>query len=121
MSKTLVAFLDYLNVGHDGGLALAQVYASVDSGIIHAFYGSDNNPHDPNHPEVPSGAVYVAPVPTGANTITGEIDVLDVLITAAGDLQVLVNPLTPPQQAPGVVSYTYLRQQKVQDVLDSLT
>ena len=45
--KTLVAGLDYLNVGHDGGLALAQVYASVESAIIHAFYSSDGNPPDP--------------------------------------------------------------------------
>jgi hypothetical protein len=119
--KTLVAALDYLNVGHDGGLALAQVYASVESGIIHSFYGSDSNPHDPAHPEVPSGAIYVADVPTGANASTGAIDILDVLITAAGDLQVLVNPLTPPQQALGTVSYGYLRQSQVQNVLNGLT
>lgn len=121
VQKSLVAVLDYLNVGHDGGLALAQVYASVDSGIIGAFYASDSNPHDPDHPEVPSGAIFVADVPTGANTITGKIDILDVLITATGDLQVLVNPLTPLQQALSQVSFAHLRQGQVQDVLNALT
>ncbi len=120
-TKTLVAVLDSLNVGHDGGLALAQVYASVESGILHTFYESDNNPHDPNHPEVPSGAIFVAELPTGANAITGEIDILDVLITASGDLQILVNPLTPPQQALSQVSFSFLRQLAVQNVLNSLT
>ncbi|HEX3482358.1 MAG TPA: hypothetical protein VHT91_45390 [Kofleriaceae bacterium] len=119
-NKTLVAVLDQLNVGHDGGLALAQVYASVESGITHAFYGSSADPHDPDHPEVPSGAIYVTNVPTGANARTGEIDVLDVLVTRNGELQVLVNPLTPPQQALSAVSYTYLRQLGVQDALDDL-
>lgn len=121
VQKTLVAVLDYLNVGHDGGLALAQVYASVDAGIIHAFYASDNNPHDPEHPEVPSGAIFVASVPTGANDNTGVIDILDVLITATGDLQVLVNPLTPPQEDLSQTSYGFLRQAGVQDVLNALT
>jgi hypothetical protein len=120
VQKSLVAVLDSLNVGHDGGLALAQVYASVDSGIIHAFISSDGGPPDPGHPEVPSGAIFVAAVPTNANTVTGEIDILDVLITAAGDLQVLVNPLTPPQQAPGPTSYAYLRQTFVQGVLNTM-
>jgi hypothetical protein len=116
-TKTLVASLDYLRVGHDGGLALAQVYASVEGGIIEAFYAAA----DPAHPEVPSGAIFVADVPTHANDVTGEIDVLDVMIAANGDLQVLVNPLTPPQQALSSVSYTYLRQSGVQAVLNALT
>ncbi|HYR10913.1 MAG TPA: hypothetical protein VEQ60_24245 [Longimicrobium sp.] len=121
VNKTLVAVLDYLNVGHDGGLALAQVYASVESGIIHAFYSSDGSPPDVNHPEVPSGAIFVADVPTHANLTTGEIDILDVLITASGDLQILVNPLPPPSQALSPVSYAYLRQNGVQDFLNALT
>jgi len=119
--KTLVAVFDNLNVGHDGGLALAQVYASVESGIIRAFFSSDGGPPDPAHPEVPSGAIFVADVPTGADAVTGVIDILDVLITAAGDLQVLVNPLTPPQQPLGTVSFGYLRQNQVQNVLNGLT
>jgi LGFP repeat len=128
--KTLVAVLDDLNVGHDGGLALAQVYASVESGIIHAFYASadDTGPHDPDHPEVPSGSIFVADVPTVGDlahhqdaTVTGAIDILDVVITVAGDLQVLVNPLTPLQTPLSSVSFTYLRQSSVQDVLDQMT
>ncbi len=119
--KSLVAMLDYLNVGHDGGLALAQVYASVESAIIHSFYGTGPEPHDPAHPEVPSGAIFVANVPTLADAVTGDISVLDVMITAEGDLQVLVNPLTPPQATPSTISYAYLRQQLVQSILDGLT
>ena len=118
VQKTLVAVLDQLNVGHDGGLALAQVYASVEFAIIHAFYGSD--PHDPAHPEVPSGAIYVADVPTDVNTKTGEIAILDVVVTNTGDLQVLVNPLTPSQQSLSATSFTYLRQLTVQNVLNGL-
>jgi hypothetical protein len=121
VQKTLVAWLHSLNVGHDGGLALAQVYASVESALIHAFYSSADTPHDPAHPEVPSGAVFVAAVPTNANLTTGAIDILDVLVTAAGDLQVLVNPLTPPQLPLSSISYTYLRQSGVQDILNGLT
>lgn len=121
VQKSLIAVLDYLNVGHDGGLALAQVYASVESAILHTFYSSDGGPVDPAHPEVPSGAIYIADFPTGANAITGEIDLLDVIVTAAGDLQVLVNPLTPPQNPLDSTSYAYLRQLKVQDTLNGLT
>jgi hypothetical protein len=121
VEKTLIAILVDENVGHDGGNPIAEVYASVESGIINAFYTPDGNPRDPNHPEVPSGALFVTGVPTNANARTGEIDVLDVVITASGDLQVLVNPLTPPQQPLSSVSYTYLRQNGVQDVLNALT
>jgi hypothetical protein len=119
--KSLVAELDHLNVSHDGGLALAQVYASVDSAIVHAFYSPDGSPPDPNHPEVPSGCVWVADVPTNVDTITGYIDILDVVISKAGDLQVLVNPLTPPQQPLSQVSYAYARQNEVQNRLNGLT
>jgi hypothetical protein len=130
VGKTLVAILDDLNVGHDGGLALAQIYASVESGIIHAFYGPSGNtgPPDPDHPEVPSGSIFVADVPTVSDlahhqdaTVTGAIDILDVVITAAGDLQVLVNPLTPLQTPLSSVSFCYLRQSGVQDVLNDMT
>lgn len=123
VGKTLVAWLDYFTVGHDGGLALAQVYASVESGVLNAFYShaGDTQPHDPAHPEVPSGAIFVADVPTGANATTGAIDVLDVIVTAGGDLQVLVNPLTPPQDALSKTSWAYLRQLGAQSVLDGLT
>jgi len=124
VTKTLVAVLDYLNVGHDGGLALAQVYASVESAIGRTFYASadhPNDPHDAAHPDVPSGAIFVADVPTFANAVTGEIAILDTVITAAGDLQILVNPLTPPQQPLSQTSFGYLRQLAAQDLLNGLT
>ena len=121
IEKTLIAVLDHVDVGHDGGLALAQVYASVESAILHTFISSDGGPVDPNHPEVPSGAIFLANVPTGADLRTGAINILDVLVTAAGDLQILVNPLTPPQlPLDPTTSYTYLRQFALQDILDSL-
>ncbi|ESY78264.1 hypothetical protein X740_21915 [Mesorhizobium sp. LNHC221B00] len=119
--KTLIAILEYLNVGHDGGLALAQVYASVDSAITDTFYGSNPEPHDPAHPEVPSGAIFVANVPTFANATNGDIAVLDVLVTSGGDLQVLVNPLTPPQTAPSSISWSAVRQLQVQNILNTFT
>jgi hypothetical protein len=121
VEKTLAAELVNVTVGQDGGLALAQVYASVESGITRAFISPDGGPVDPSHPEVPSGSIYVADVPTNADAVTGYIDVLDVVVTTSGDLQVLVNPLTPPQQPLGMTSWAYLRQTKVQDMLNDLT
>lgn len=118
--KSLAAELVNVTVGQDGGNPIAQVYASVESGIVGAFLTADGNPVDPNHPEVPSGSIFVADVPTNVDEKTGVIDVLDVVITAAGDLQFLVNPLTPPQVALGQASYTYWRQSAVQDIVDSL-
>ena len=88
--------IDDVTVGHDGGLALAQVYASVESGISNTFLTKDGNPRDPNHPEVISGSLYLMDF---ATFVSGELAILDVMITAAGDLQVLGNPLTPLTQA----------------------
>ena len=121
IAKSLIGVLDHVSVGHDGGLA-AQVYASVEGGILKAFVSSDGNPVDPNHPEAPSGSIFITDVPINANDRTGYIDILDVLVTTAGDLQILVNPLTPPQSSfDPTASWTYLRQNSVQDVLDSMT
>jgi hypothetical protein len=120
--KTLIAWLDYFTVGHDGGLALAQVYSSVEAGILGAFYSNvgDTGPHDPAHPLVPSGAVFVADIPTGADADTGAIDILDVIVAANGDLQVLVNPLAPPPQSLSQISWTMLRQIGAQNALDGM-
>ena len=120
-NKTLVAVLDRVDVGHDGGLALAQVYASVESAINKAFYDHDGKVHDEAHPELPSGALFVADVDTGADTRTGAINLLDVLITRDGDLQILVNPLTPPDQPIGTISWGYLRQNGAQSLINGLT
>ncbi len=121
VQKSLTAVLDYLNVGHDGGLALAQVYASVESAILKTFISSDGGPVDPAHPEVPSGSIFLSDFPTGLDTVTGKFDLIDVLVTAAGDLQILVNPLTPPQSPIDQTSFTALRQFFVQGYLDNLT
>jgi hypothetical protein len=113
--KALGALLEYLNVGRDGGLALAQIYASVDGAIWEAFLTPD-----PSHPEVPSGAIHIADVPTNVNLDTGDIDILDVLISTKGELQILVNPLAPPQADLNDISYTYFRQSVVQRALDEM-
>jgi hypothetical protein len=43
------------------------------------------------------------------------------VITAAGDLQVLVNPLTPPNLPLSQASFAYFRQDGVQNRLNGLT
>jgi hypothetical protein len=51
---------------------------------------------DPDHLEVPDGAVFITSIPTGASqTGDGNLDVIDVLTTAQGGLQILLNPLPP--------------------------
>ncbi len=67
---------------------------------VGSYYGSAwavyTREDDPNHPEVPDGVIFLASLPTGASqTGTGNLDVIDVPTTAAGVLQVLVNPLPP--------------------------
>jgi hypothetical protein len=121
VNKTLVAVLEFLRVRDDGG---PPFYSSeVISGVGNAIHGSffPSVWPDPEHPEVPNGAIYVANVPTGADLHTGAIDVLDVLVSAAGELQVLVNPLAPPKLAPGFeFNWGHERQRQAQDSLDSL-
>lgn len=120
VSKTLVAVLEFLRVIHDGGPPV--VGGEVISGVSSAIAGSFHQ-LDPAHPEVPKGAIYVVDVPTGANPRSGVIDVLDVLVSAAGELQVLVNPLTPPKLGPGdldTINWGYLRQLLAQNQMDAL-
>lgn len=119
-SKTLVAVLEFLRVIHEGGPPV--VGGEVISGVSNAIAGSFFQP-DPAHPEVPKGAIYVDTVPTGANLRSSVIDILDVIVSAEGDLQVLVNPLTPPKLAPGdldTINWGYLRQLLVQNQIDTL-
>ena len=68
-----------------------------------------------------------ADVSTGADIGTSgkpgrdTIDVLDVLITAAGDLEILVNSLAPPKDSPSFhFDYGHERQRQMQDALDSI-
>lgn len=122
-SKTLVAVLGSVRVIHDGGPPVvgSKVISGVSSAIAGTFFPSVWP--DPAHPEVPKGAIYVADVPTGANVRSGVIDILDVLVSAAGDLQLLVNPLAPPKPAPSDPSsgdWGYLRQFLAQNQIDTL-
>jgi hypothetical protein len=89
---TLIATLDGLSVTAHG-LGSGTASKRIHDGVRAAFFRGGP---DPAHPEVPDGAVFIAAFPTGVNqTGSGNIDVIDVLTTAQGGLQVLVNPLPP--------------------------
>ncbi|MBB5871872.1 hypothetical protein F4553_005251 [Allocatelliglobosispora scoriae] len=113
-SKSLVAELTYLRVVADGGLPSGEVISGVTSAIHDAFFGGDAA-----HPELPLGAIFLAVVPTGANPATGSIDILDVIVTAPGELQLLVSPLAPPGSLPGI-QWAAARQNIAQAQLDSM-
>lgn len=90
--RSLTASLDWLRV-HASGLGSGQAANGIFNGINQTFYRGGP---DPSHPEIPNGAIFIASFPTGVNqTGTGSIDVIDVLTTAQGGLQILVNPLPP--------------------------
>ncbi|MET1005823.1 MAG: hypothetical protein ABWX96_09755, partial [Propionibacteriaceae bacterium] len=77
-----------------GGIAAGPVVEAVTSGVHDRFFRGGP---DPAHPEVPDGSVFVAQFPTGVDQRgNGGIDVIDVLTTSDGGLQVLVNPLPLP-------------------------
>ncbi|WP_233211204.1 LGFP repeat-containing protein [Mycobacterium sp. shizuoka-1] len=91
-SKTLIAALDWHRVTANG-IASGQIANGVYNGITTAFWRGGS---DPIHPEVPDGAVFIASIPTGIDQRgSGNVDVIDVLTTSQGGLQVLVNPLPP--------------------------
>jgi hypothetical protein len=111
-SKTLVAALDWHRVSAHG-IASGQVSQGVFDGITSSFWRGGP---DPDHPEVPDGAVFIATVPTGINqTGKGNVDVIDVLTTAQGGLQVLVNPL--PMSPLNIGEF---RRQQAQNAIDNL-
>ncbi|MET0693863.1 MAG: hypothetical protein ABWY56_08025, partial [Propionibacteriaceae bacterium] len=98
--KTLVVSLEFLRVTSEnnsplgGGIAAGPVVEAVTSGVHDRFFRGGP---DPAHPEVPDGSVFVAQFPTGVDQRgNGGIDVIDVLTTSDGGLQVLVNPLPLP-------------------------
>jgi hypothetical protein len=118
-SKTLVAWLDFLRVVHDDGaddlipVVPGQVVKGVGDGIYKAFF-PDAYPN-PEHPEVPFGAVFVADAPSLGGAQKGIVDVIGVIPTAAGGLQVLVNPLpTAP------INWGLARQNAAQNAINSL-
>jgi hypothetical protein len=113
-SKSLVAELTYLRVIADGGWPSGDVISGVTTAIHDAFFTAD-----PAHSDVPLGAIFLATVPTGADPASGSINILDVIVTAAGDLQVLVSPLTPPG-SPAGIQWASARQNAAQSQLDSM-
>jgi hypothetical protein len=124
--KTLVAVLDFVRVRATGGPGWPyDVVPGVANAIRDAFFPKEWP--DPKHQEIPAGALYVATIPTGADIgIPGHpgteaINILDILVSATGDLQILVNPLTPPKDESGFnLDYGHERQRQAQDALDSL-
>jgi hypothetical protein len=118
VDKTLVAILDFLRVKAEGGLPLGAVISGVTKAIHESFY-LPGGP-DPSQPEVPDGAVAIQHLPTGANLRTGEIDLLDVLVSSSGDLQFFVNPLAPPKMMLDFFDFGHERQRQFQDKLDSI-
>ncbi|HSC37272.1 MAG TPA: hypothetical protein VLD19_05365 [Chitinophagaceae bacterium] len=116
VSKAFVAILDFLRVKGEGGLPLGQVISGVSEGIHASFYSPD-----PNHPEIPEGAMTIQQLPTGADVRTGKIDLLDVILNAGGDLEFFVNPLTPPKEnLDYYFDFGHERQRQLQDRLDSM-
>lgn len=97
-TKTLVATLEYLRVTSEnnsplgGGIPAGGVIEGVTDGIRGAFFRGGP---DPQHPEVPDGAVFVAQFPTGANQTTKDanVNLIDVFAAADGGIGVFVNPL----------------------------
>ncbi|WP_179469667.1 LGFP repeat-containing protein [Mycolicibacterium vinylchloridicum] len=108
-SKTLVAALDWHKVSASG-VASERIATGVYNGIAASFWRGGA---DPVHPEVPDGAIFIAGIPTGIDqTGDGNVDVVDVLTTAQGGLQVLVNPLPPV--------FGEFRRQQAQRAIDNL-
>lgn len=108
-SKTLIAALDWHKVSASG-VASGRIATGVYNGIAASFWRGGA---DPVHPEVPDGAIFIAGIPTGIDqTGDGNVDVVDVLTTAQGGLQVLVNPLPP--------TFGEFRRQQAQRAIDNL-
>jgi hypothetical protein len=99
-TKFLVAGLDYLHV-HSSGLYNQAVTDGVFNGIWNTFFPPAGP--DPSTPScVPNGWIQVGdPIPTGAdlNGTGGVIDVIGILITQEGGLQILLNPVPPTPAA----------------------
>jgi LGFP repeat len=90
-SKTLVAWLESLRVSVRGPFS-DSIAHGVHDGVHRGFFRGSV---DPDHSEVPDGAVFVHAFATGINRDGTSIDVIDVLTTAEGGLMVMLNPLPP--------------------------
>jgi hypothetical protein len=91
-SLSLIVTLDWVHV-HTSGLGSGELADGLRDGVVGAFYRGGP---DPAHPEVPDGAIFLTALPTGASqTGNGDLNVVDVLTTVQGGLQILLNPLPP--------------------------
>jgi hypothetical protein len=110
VSLTLSVALEWASVTASG-LGSKAVAGGVKDGVVKAFNG------DATRPEVPSNALFVLSIPTGASVAgDGSLDVVDVLTTADGGLEVLVNPLP---KAPGGSGIGGVRQVIAQNAIDA--
>jgi len=73
------------------GLGSGSVADGVKDGVWEAFYPKDGP--DPSTPWIPYGWRAIQEVPTGADPHGKSIDVLGILVTQAGGLSVLLNPV----------------------------
>lgn len=90
--KTLIAALDSVRVSADGW-GHEELARRLANGVHRVFFRGSP---DPDRPHIPDGAIFIADFPTGVSqTGQGNIDVIDVLTTAQGGLQVLLNPMPP--------------------------
>lgn len=122
-SKTLVAFLDFLRVLYEDGSdgLIPTLPEDVITAVRKAIHGAFNTPNV-EHPEVPLGAIYVAQVPVNGDSLHSTIDILDVIVSAAGELQFFVNPLSPPgwvDTPPFHVNFGQVKQDQVQTYLNN--
>jgi hypothetical protein len=88
---TLVAALEWVRVSAHG-IASGAVAEGIRDGVWKAFYRGGP---DPQRSEVPDGSLYLETLDTGASgKCDGNVDVVDVMTTAQGGLQLLV-PVGP--------------------------
>jgi hypothetical protein len=105
---SLVVALDGLSV-HASGAGAKDLATGVFKGIEDAF---NRGGPDPDHPEVPNGAIFIAAFPTNVDQRgLGNLDVITTLTTAQGGLRILLNPLPP--------SFGGIRRHVAQNQLDS--
>lgn len=91
-AKTLVAKLEPFTVTASG-VAHDEIREQLYDNIKAAFW-HHNQP--PEAPWAPDGSLFIAEVPTGADQHgAGALDVIDIVPTREGGLQVLLNPLPP--------------------------
>lgn len=108
-TKFLIAGLDYLRVTTTG-LFNQAVTDGVFRGIWNTFFPPGGP--DPGSPWLPNGWISLAPIPTGADLHGGGtvIDVIGILVTQAGGLQILLNPVPP---------FGQFRQMRAQEQLNA--